>query len=95
MTARMIGRALGGVAALLLLLSIALSLLPNHGMTVIAEPNQRVNCGTIFAETKWSGDDGCEGPMIGRSGVVFVLWLFALPVGAAGLLLIWRSVRYE
>jgi hypothetical protein len=92
--ARTVGRGLTALAALALLSSIVLALLPNPGTAVIIEPNREVNCGNMFVQTTYRGDDGCEGPYLARSGWIVLLSLVALPIGATGLLLLRRAVRY-
>jgi hypothetical protein len=84
--ARTVGRGLTALAALALLSSIVLALL--------IEPNREVNCGNMFVQTTYRGDDGCEGPYLARSGWIVLLSLVALPIGATGLLLLRRAVRY-
>ncbi len=90
------GRVLCALAALMLASSVLLGVLPNPGTAVIvADAPLEVNCGTVFVETEYSGDDGCEGTVIGRMGLMVLLWLAALPTGAAGLLVVWRTVRRD
>lgn len=89
-----VGRGLTALAALALLSSIVLALLPNPGTAVIIEPSREVNCGTMFVQTTNGGDDGCEGPYLARSGLIVLLSLVAVPIGATGLLLLRRAVRY-
>ena len=90
-----LGRGLTALAVLALLSSIGLALLPSPGTAVIIEPSREVNCGNMFVQTTYGGDDGCEGPYLARTGWIVLLSLVALPLGATGLLLLRRTVRYE
>lgn len=90
MRMRDVRRVLLAVAGLSLLLAPVLGLLPVHARPVISSPppgRETVNCGTVFADTEWSGDDGCEGPLLSRGGLVVLMALIAVSVGAIGLTL--------
>ena len=88
------GRVLWGLAAIMLVASVLLSVLPNPGTAVIVDgPPLKVNCGTFFVDTSYSGDDGCEGTVLSRMGLAFLVWLAAFPLGTAGLLFLRREVR--
>ena len=89
-----VGRALTALAVVALLSSILLALIPNPGTAVIIEPSRQVNCGNMFVQTTYGGDDGCEGPYLARTGWIVLLALVALPLGTTGLLLLRRAVRY-
>jgi hypothetical protein len=86
-------RILGVLAALLLVTALALMVLPNRGEALVdfTPPNtaryDQVDCGTPFRSTRWSHDDGCEGPMLGRGGAVVLAGLGSVVLGvvAAGL----------
>lgn len=94
MTARSVGRVLCGLAAALLAGAASLGLLPNPGRTVVdADAPPSVDCGTVFVETEYSNDDGCEGPVLRRMGWMLLLGLAAVPLGAVGLAVLWRAVR--
>jgi hypothetical protein len=54
---------------------------------------ETVNCGTPFASTRWSSDEGCEGPILSRFGLVATMLLIALASGAIGLLLLFTEAR--
>lgn len=90
-----LGRGLTALAVLALLSSIGMALLPNPGTAVIIEPSREVNCGNMFVQTTYGGDDGCEGPYLARTGWIVLLSLVALPLGATGLLFLRRAVRYR
>ncbi len=76
--------------------SVLLSVLPNPGTAVIvAGPTHKVNCGTFFVDTPYSGDDGCEGTVLARMGLTLLVWLAAFPLGTAGLLFLRRDVRRQ
>ena len=86
------GVVVAAVAILCLVLAGALSVLPNSGHPLIADhPPGRVDCGTFVRETRWSGDDGCEGPVLARLGVVVALAIAAVVIGGAGALLLRRG----
>ena len=87
------GRVANAVAATAMVVAILLAVLPNPGTAVIVEPSRRVNCGTMFVESAFSGDDGCEGPLLARTGLAVLAWLGAMPLGATGLLLLRRGLR--
>ena len=96
MTGGSAGRILCGLAAGMFVASVLLSVLPNPGTAVIvAGPPLKVNCGTFIVDTRYSGDDGCEGTVLGRMGLTFLVWMAAFPVGTAGLLLLRRDVRRQ
>lgn len=89
-----VGRILCGLAAIMFVASVLLSVLPNPGTAVIvAGPPLEVNCGTFFVDTPYSGDDGCEGTVLTRMGLTLLVWLAAFPLGTAGLLFLRRDVR--
>lgn len=79
---------LGVLAALLLLSALALMVLPNRATVLVAftPPNtaryDTADCGTPFRSTRWSSDDACEGPVLGRGGVVLLAGLGSV-LGAA------------
>ena len=86
------GRALTGLAALALLAVVVLGFAPNPGSSD-AGPDH-VNCGTMFVDTGWSGEEGCDTQFGVRFIVMFFLWLSALVLGTTGLVLLYRQVRY-
>ena len=83
-----------GLAVLCGLASLLLGVLPNPGTAVIVEPSRRVDCGTIFRENEWSGDDGCEGDVLARAGMSIFLFLLAIVFAGVGVALLWRASRY-
>lgn len=94
MRGRSAGRILSGLAAVMFVASVLLSVLPNPGTAVIvAGPPIKVNCGTFFVDSLYSGDDGCEGTVLTRMGLTLLVWLAAFPLGTAGLLFLRRDVR--
>ena len=64
------------VAALALLSSVVLGVAPTRGRAVVAfqppgtEIAGDVDCGSVFSSTRWTHDDGCEGPLLTRMGLV-------------------------
>ena len=88
-----VGQAFGVLAALLLVAALLLGYLPNRGEALVdfrppgTEIYGQVDCGTPFRSTQWSGDDGCEGPYLGRGGAVFMAVLGAIVSAAVGLVL--------
>ena len=80
------------LAILSLLSSNLLAFLPNPGHPVIAYPDPgRVDCGTDFRMNQYTGDDGCEGEVLGRMGLMLMLGTGAVPISALGLLLMYRK----
>lgn len=85
-----VARILGVLAALLFLTALLLSSLPNRAevMAGFTPPKSatygRVDCGTPFKSTRWSGADECEGPVLGRGGVVLLAGLGAVLLAVAG-----------
>ena len=49
-----------------------------------------VDCGTVFSDTEWSSDHACEGPRIGRAGLMVMAFLVAFPafLGSVGVLVV-------
>lgn len=86
------GRVLTALASLAMLVIVVVGVLPNPGTA--DRGARRVNCGTMFVPSEHGGDDGCEHEILGRFMYTFVLWLAALVLGAIGLVLLYRDVRY-
>lgn len=86
------GRILTGLAALALLAVLVLGFAPNPGSSD-AGP-EHVNCGSIFVDTGWSGEEGCDTQFAVRFMIISVLWLVALVLGTTGLVVLYRGVRY-
>lgn len=86
------GRILTGLAALAMLAIIALGFLPNPGSSD-AGP-EHVECGTMFFDSQYSGDEGCDTQVGMRFVWSFFLWLATLVLGTIGLVLLRREVRY-
>ena len=86
------GRTLTGLAAGLLLAIVVLGFVPNPGSSDTGP--EHVNCGTIFVDTGWSGEEGCDTQYGVRFITMFFLWLAALVFGSIGLVLLYRDVRY-
>ena len=79
------------LAILALLTANLLAFLPNPGTPVIAEPPPgRVDCGTDFRPNTYTGDDGCEGAVLGRFGWMLMLGSVAIPVSAIGFVLLYK-----
>jgi hypothetical protein len=84
------------IAGLALMVTPVVGLVPVHARPLIASPPpgvENVNCGTVFASTKWSNDDGCEGPILSRAGLMAMMFLIALGSGAVGLVLLFTDAR--
>ena len=90
------GRSLSVLAAAALLVVVVLNLLPNP-VTSYDDGNVglRVECGTLLFPTDHSFTDICEDRRIGRVMTTLFLWVASLPVGVAGLVLIYRDVRHR
>jgi hypothetical protein len=86
------GRILTGLAALALLAVVVLNVVPPHA-TTLDDRSRRVSCGTFLFPNNWTHDEACEDVAIPRLMATFVLWIGALPVGAAGLVLLHRHLR--
>jgi hypothetical protein len=86
------GRILTGLAAVAMLAVAVLGLAPNPGSSDSGPAH--VNCGTVFIDTGWSGEEGCDTQFALRFFVMFFLWLAALVLGTIGLTLLYRGVRY-
>lgn len=84
------------VAGLAFTGALLLGSLPTRARPVItaAPPGTgKVNCGTVFSDTKWSNDDACEGPLLNRAGLMMLAFMIALTafIASAGVLV--ASVR--
>lgn len=83
-------RFLGVLAALLFLFALLLMVLPNRATVLVdfTPPNtaryDEADCGTPFRSTQWSSDDACEGPVLGRAGVVMLAGLGSVLVAGIG-----------
>jgi hypothetical protein len=86
------GRILTGLAALVMLALIILNVLPNPGSSDTGP--ERVNCGTILVDSRYTGDQGCDTQFGIRFVWSFFLWLATLVLGTIGLVLLRREVRY-
>jgi len=89
-----VGRAITAVAALLFVSAVALAVAPVPGTAVeLAASPKHVDCGTMFRESAYSLDEGCEDAAIRRTGRAILAFLPAGPVGLTGLLLMRRARR--
>ena len=86
------GRAFLGFAILALAAVLVLGVIPNPGTAVEYDPWGRVNCGTLFVDTGYAGDEGCEDTHAIRSISMLLLWLVALLAGAIGLIVLRHTV---
>jgi hypothetical protein len=69
------------VAGLAFTGGLLLGSLPTRARPVITAPHpgtEKVNCGTVFSDTEWSNDDGCEGPLLNRAGLMMLAFMIAL-----------------
>jgi hypothetical protein len=76
------------LAGLALIASFVLGLVPAYARPVVTTPPpgvDTVNCGTVFASTRWSNEDGCEGPRLERAGYTVGALLLGFVSGAVGL----------
>ena len=79
------------VAAVLFVAAMLSMLLPAKGQAIVdfrppgEEIYGEVNCGTPLEETRWSGDDGCEGARLAQFGMVLLLFLVSLLLAFIGL----------
>ena len=72
---KMLSRALFAIAAVALVGGLVLGTVPIEVYPADAPPavgRGKVSCGTAFSDTRWSGDDACEGPRIGQAGAAFI-----------------------
>jgi hypothetical protein len=96
LTLRSVRIVLLSIAAIALVVTPVIGLVPVHAKPLagIAPPGaETVNCGSPFASTRWSSDDGCEGPVLSRFGLVATILLIALASGAIGLVLLFTEAR--
>lgn len=54
-----------------------------------------VNCGTIFANTRWSDADDCDGPILIRFAVTVIALGVTVVSGGVGLALLSVQARRE
>lgn len=85
-------RAFTGLAAVALLAVLVLGFAPNPGSSDTGP--EHVNCGTMFVDTGWNGEEGCDTQSGVRFLLMFSLWVAALVLGTIGLVLLYREVRY-
>lgn len=88
------GRILSALAALALLAVVVLNVVPTHA-TTLDDRARRVSCGTFLFPTDYSFDEACDDQNAAVVVASLLLWLGALPVGAAGLVRLARAVRYD
>jgi hypothetical protein len=98
---KMLCRALFAIAGVGLVGGLVLGALPIKVYPADAPPaagREKVNCGTAFSATEWSGDDACEGPRIGQAGVAimaFALCVVSFVLGVGALVVsMHRELRY-
>lgn len=98
---KMLSRALFAIAAVALVGGLILGAMPIEVYPADAPPTvgrEKVSCGTAFSDTRWSGDDACEGPRIGQAGVAFMafgLCVVCFVLGAGALVFtMHRELRY-
>ena len=98
---KLLSRALFAMAAVALVGGLVIGALPIEVYPVDAPPaigREKVSCGTAFSDTRWSGDDACEGRRIGQAGVAFMafaLCVVSFVLGAGALVLsMHRELRY-
>lgn len=84
-------RVFGVLAGLLLVAALLLAYLPNAGETLVdfrppgTEIYGEVDCGSPFRSTRYSHDDGCEGPFLAQWSIVFLAGLGSIAFAAVGI----------
>ena len=84
---------LGAIAATALVSALLLGVFPSRGRAIVGfqprgtEITGEVDCGSEFRSTKWRHADGCDGPILARTGLTILLGLIAVvaSIAAAGL----------
>ncbi len=90
---RTAGRIAWVIGAIALVLTVLLGLLPTRGRAIVGflppgmEITGEADCGSEFRFTKWRHADGCDGPILTRTGLVVLFGLIgvATSITAAGL----------
>lgn len=86
-----VARVFGVLAGLLLVAALLLAYLPNPGQALVdfrppgTEIYGEVDCGSPFRSTRHSHDDGCESPVLGRGGIVFLAFLGSIAFAVVGI----------
>lgn len=82
------------IATLALLLGVALTIAPTSGKVVVSVKSDgtdvtgKVNCGSPFLyTTKWSNNEGCDGRLLARGGLVVCAVLLTVLSGLVGLVI--------
>lgn len=95
--ARTVRRSILAFAGFALVAALLLAVLPTHGDVIeggelIAGD---VNCGTVFANTRWSDADGCDGPILIRFAATLIPLGVTVVSGGVGLALLSVQTRRE
>ncbi|MDQ1446956.1 MAG: hypothetical protein QOI20_3420 [Acidimicrobiaceae bacterium] len=95
--ARTVRRSILAFAGFALVATLLLAVLPTHGEVieggeVIAG---EVNCGTAFANTRWSDADDCDGPILVRFAATVIALGVTVMSGGVGLALLSVQARRE
>ena len=90
-----VGRGMVLLAAALFAIALVVGFLPVHAKLLVYSPEgKRVSCGSALVPSSfYSGDDGCETPLLGRVGVVITSSLAGVIVGAFGLAIVNDTYR--
>jgi hypothetical protein len=85
------------LAGFALVATLLLALLPTQGEVI--EAGERiageVNCGTVFANTRWSDADSCDGPILIRFAATVIALGVTVVSGGVGLALLSVQARRE
>ena len=81
------------ITAIALVIIPVIGLVPISAQPLVLDPPPgvtEVDCGTLFSETRWSSDDGCDESILRRMSVAFMALFVAVLSGlvAVGLTLV-------
>jgi hypothetical protein len=92
--AKVLIRPASAASVLLLLTALAVGFVPirERPREYQAPPGvEKVDCGTVFSPTRWSGDEGCERANTGYGVLMMLLGFFGVCLGL--LALVWQIAR--
>lgn len=93
---KVLARVFLAIAGVALVSGLLLGSVPTRVRPAVLDPppgEQEVNCGSVFSDTEWSGDDACEGPRIARGGLMFIAFVISFLAFMGGVALIVVAMR--